>query len=135
MDLSDEERLRGMLSPAMQKQATDEKDKKIMSDVDILRTMLVCQREANRQGFRGTKLDAEVMCSPFGFKLEDIRKDLPVQLWYGKKDVFVPPVQGEEIARRIGGKAVLRMEDDTHTSISVNWKEEQIKEILKAMSK
>lgn len=133
MDLSDEERLRRMLSPEVQSKIKSDKDKAIVNDVNILRMMLVCTREANRQGFRGTKQDGEVSCTPFGFRLEDIRKDIPVQLWYGKDDVFVPPSHGEQIAKRIGGRVELRLENDTHTSISVNWKEEQIKAILKAM--
>ena len=81
-----------------------------------------------------------------GVRLEDIRKDLPVRLWYGSQDENVPANHGVQIARRIGGGGAgkgedegedgmvrLRVEDETHASLEVNWVEEQIGELLEAM--
>jgi pimeloyl-ACP methyl ester carboxylesterase len=71
-----------------------------------------------------------------GFRIEDIRKDLPVQLWYGKDDCFVPAHHGVQIAARLGGddgRVVLRVEDNTHASISQRWKRAQLEAIAAVM--
>ncbi len=69
----------------------------------------------------------------FGFRIEDIRPDLPVQLWYGKHDVFVPLYHGETIANRLGDRANLRVEDETHASIFYNWREQFLEDLVKSI--
>lgn len=137
MDLSDEERERRVLDPAQLAKVKNEKDRRIMSDVDFVRLGLRSMREANRQGFGGIAMDGKVACSDWGFRIEDIRRDLPVLLWYGDEDRFIPPDHGRGIAERLGGKegkAVLRIkEGDTHYSISQDWKREQLEKILEEM--
>ncbi|KAJ4372072.1 hypothetical protein N0V83_003845 [Neocucurbitaria cava] len=133
MDLNDEERLRLLLAPARLKSMTNSKDLEVMGNEDIMRLMLRSTRESYAQGFDGVRQDGKVMCTDFGFRLEDIRDDLPVQLWYGKQDTFVPLVQGVQIAARVGGIADLRVVDETHASISTNLKKEVLEEILKKM--
>lgn len=134
MELSDEERERRMLDPKMLAKVKNEKDRRIMGDVDLLRLGLKASREANRQGFAGMAMDGRVICSEWGFKVEDIRRDLPVLLWYGGEDKFIPPNHGRGIAERLGGKegkVVLEMkEEDTHYSISQDWQREQLEAIL-----
>lgn len=133
LDLSDEQRLEMLLSPSILAAIKNPKDKEIMSDESVLRLALRSTREANAQGFNGIAADGRRMCCDWGFRIDDIRRDLPVQLWYGKNDRFVPPNHGEEIAARLGGsegKAVLRLEDDTHVSISQHWKRAQLEAIL-----
>jgi pimeloyl-ACP methyl ester carboxylesterase len=66
----------------------------------------------------------------FRFRIEDIRPELPVQLWYGKLDTFVPPNHGVQIAARLGGRAYLRIEDETHGSIVVNRMREILEHLL-----
>lgn len=79
----------------------------------------ICDRRGKAsQGFDGLLQDGKVMCMDYGFRIEDIRPDLPVQLWYGKLDTFVPLNHGVQIAARLGGRAHLRVEDETHASIS-----------------
>lgn len=136
MELSDEERLEKMLDPSRLAKIRNQKDRRILGDREVLGLGLRASREANRQGFGGIAQDGRVMCSEWGFRIEDIRRDLPVLLWYGKEDTFVPPNHGVEIAARLGGtegKAVLRLEDDTHYSISHDWRREQLEAILVEM--
>lgn len=68
--------------------------------------------------------------SDMGFKLESIRGDLPIQLWYGKKDNNVPWRIGDALRRCIGGKAKLYLVDETHLGILVNCKSEVLEEAL-----
>jgi pimeloyl-ACP methyl ester carboxylesterase len=133
MDLDDEERLRMLLAPTTLNAISHPKDRQIMGNEVFLQLTLKATREANAQGFDGIAQDGRVMCEEWGFKVEDIRKDLPVHLWYGKDDTFVPPNHGVQIAARLGGMAELRIEDDTHASISQNWKREQLEGILDVM--
>ena len=105
----------------------------VMSDRDFHRLSLRSTREAFAQGYDGVLLDGKLCCLDFGFKVEDIRPDLPVQLWYGKQDVFVPPNHGVQLAKRLGSRAHLRLEDETHASLTVNWKKEILESLIKAM--
>lgn len=134
VDLNDEERLAMYLKPGnpMEK-ASRPQDLDIIKDKDILRMSLRSTREAFVNGYDTVWDDARLMCVPFGFKVEDIRKDLPVKLWYGKADVFVPPVQGYTIAARIGPSAELRMEDEAHSGICFHWRREILEGMLKHM--
>lgn len=133
LDLTEEQRVELLLSPSRLAAITHEKDREILKDEDIMRLVVRSSQESYAQGFNGVRQDGRVMCLNFGFKIEDIRPDLPVQLWYGKQDTFVPPHQGEQIAARLGDRAHLRVEDETHASISMQWRKEVLEDILKAM--
>ncbi|EOA86697.1 hypothetical protein ACJQWK_08897 [Exserohilum turcicum] len=136
MELSDEERFREVASPSNLAAIKNPMDKKIFGDEDFVRLELKATREANAQGFAGIALDGRTACSEWGFRIEDIRRDLPVQLWYGKNDTFVPPNIGLETAARLGGsqgRVVLRLEHASHCSISRNWEREQLEAILEEM--
>ncbi|EEQ85429.2 alpha/beta hydrolase fold protein [Blastomyces dermatitidis ER-3] len=52
-------------------------------------------QEDYAQGFDGVTQDDRLVASDFGFRIEDICLDLPVQLWHGKYDRFVPLNHGE----------------------------------------
>ena len=75
--------------------------------------------------------DGRLISMDFRFRIEDAR--MPVQLWYGKLDTSVPIVQGEEIARRLGEYGNLRVEDETHASITMNWREQILEELVKSL--
>jgi len=134
VDLSDEERMR-LLRQGFEKDKANmhPKDLAVFSDVDFMRTHLRSSREAFGQGMDGFSLDFRLLNANFGFRIEDIRENLPVQLWYGKLDTNVPLQHGEKIAARLGANAHLRVEDETHASIWANWKEEYLGELVKAI--
>jgi len=98
-----------------------------------MRMHLARAKEVFAQGMNGFSLDFKVLNADFGFKIEDIRKNLPVQLWYGNLDENVPLQHGQKIAARLGKNARLRVEDETHASIFANWKEEYLGELVRAL--
>jgi len=134
LDWSDEKRLELLQQRVSRSRATaHEKDLEVMTDEDFLRLYLRSTRESLAQGFDGLLQDGKVMCMDYGFRIEDIRPDLPVRLWYGKHDTYVPLNHGKQIAARLGGRAYLRVEDETHASISQNWKKEVLEDLIKSM--
>jgi pimeloyl-ACP methyl ester carboxylesterase len=125
-DLNEDTRLRMVLQELRN---APEKDRDICTDVDLLRLAVRSWTMAFAQGHDDVWDDGVKSCMPFGFRIEDIRKDLKVQLWYGKNDANVPPLHGYQIAARLGGRAQLRMEEETHAGIYVHL----IREILEAI--
>jgi pimeloyl-ACP methyl ester carboxylesterase len=146
LELSDEERLRVFLSPK-RLAGVHEKDRGFFGDEDEMRVYLATSRESFKRGFDPMCKDGFVMCVDWGFAIEEIRKDLPAVLWYGEKDVNVPPNHGRTIARRLRteseqgdgeegkGRVRLRMLDDTHASISMRDKRGYLVDILEAWGK
>ncbi|KAK5099524.1 hypothetical protein LTR70_002425 [Exophiala xenobiotica] len=135
LDLSDEERL-ARLRQAFEKDKASmhPKDRAVLGDVDFMRVHLRTAGEAYGQGMDGFSLDFKVLNSNFGFRIEDIRKDLPIHLWYGRLDTNVPLQHGEKIAVRVGSNARLIVEEDeTHASIWANFKEEYLGELVTAI--
>jgi hypothetical protein len=112
--------------------ATDS-DRDILTDVDFARLSCAATREAFAQGYDHVWDDGKKSCRDFGFKVQDIRKDLMVQLWYGKKDRFVPLVHGMQIAARLGRAAELRVEDEAHAGILIHRKREILELLGKSM--
>ena len=134
VDLSDEKRLE-LLKRQVEKDkaSANSKDLEVMQDEGILQCMLRVAKECFAQGFEGSLQDGRLACYDLGFRVEDIRPDLPVQLWYGKHDIHVPLNHGVQIAARLGGRAQLRIEDETHASLTFNWKEKIIEELVRSI--
>lgn len=133
--------------PAAQLHLTDEtrlellesrfyKSKPHPKDVQVVKSegfRLYCRasRQTLVQGLDGYTQDGKLLSTDWNFRLEDIRRDLPVQLWYGKLDTNVPVIQGEQTAARLGTNAHLRVEDETHWGINVNWREQILGDLMK----
>jgi hypothetical protein len=128
LDLTDEERLELLL----RRPVANEKDQAFMKS-DWPRLGLLSARESFAQGYEGVWQDGRLICTDFGFRVEDIRPDLPVQLWYGKLDTFVPPNHGVQIAARLGARAQLRLVDETHASIALNRMKEALEDLVRSM--
>jgi pimeloyl-ACP methyl ester carboxylesterase len=134
VDLSDEERLKMLLEQVEKsKSSMSDKELAVMTDVEFHRLALKTTRQGFAQGYDGVFFDGKVCCLDFGFKVEDIRPDLPVHLWYGKQDILVPPNHGVQLEKRLGSRAMLRLEDETHVSLLVNYRKEILENLLKAM--
>lgn len=73
-------------------------------------------------GVDGMVEDWRVMTTEdLGFELEDMRLDLPIQLWYGKHDASVSWHVGEDLKRRLRGDYVeLHVRVETHLSMLFN---------------
>lgn len=130
-DLTDEQRWEQWRTGFLK--STHPKDLEIAKDEDELKLSLRCGMEALSQGYEGYVQDSIVLSSPFGFRIEDIRKDLPVRVWHGTDDTNVPLQHGQKVAARIGENANLRVEDETHATIWFNWKPQIIEDLLKVM--
>jgi len=109
------------------------KDAALFGDKDFMLMHLRRAEEVYRQGMDGVSNDFRVLNSNFGFRIEDVRKDLPVQLWHGRLDTMVPLQHAEKVAARLGANANLRISDDTHASIWVERKEEFLGELVRAI--
>ncbi len=134
LDLSDEERLSRSLHPvaSLQNRAFSKDVQVILDNPDALRLSLQAGREAFAQGYDAVWQDARIMCMDWGFRVQDIRKDLDVQLWYGKNDGFVPLNHGLQIAARLSEKTCLRVEDEGHSGISINWNRQILEAIVRS---
>lgn len=134
LDLSQEERMKRIRQAFEKDKAKmDPKDAAVFGDEDWMWMHLRRGEEVYGQGMDGFSDDFRLLNSDFGFRIEDIRKDLPVQLWHGKLDTFVPLQHGEKVAARLGGNAHLRVTDDTHASIWAERKEEYLGELVRAI--
>jgi pimeloyl-ACP methyl ester carboxylesterase len=121
IDLSEADRIEIL---AKQLCSVPESERDIYDDPDFLRLLVRATGEAFVQGYDGVWDDGKISCRDWGFKVQDIRKDLTVHLWYGRKDVFVPLNHGVTIKERLGERARLRVEDEAHGGILMHWKRE-----------
>ena len=136
LDWSDEKRLERHMKDFSKSKSTalaSEKDREVMTDEDNARRFLRSARESFAQGFDAALQDGRLLSMDLGLRIQDIRPDLPVQLWYGKHDVFVPLNHGETIAKRLSDRANLRVEDETHASIFFKWREQILADLVKSI--
>ena len=62
--------------------------------------------------------DSMAQLRPWGFRLEEI--NVPVQLWHGRQDRFVPFQHGEWLATQIPGVEAHLTDEDGHTTLMQN---------------
>lgn len=72
-------------------------------------------REAAEHGIVGWRDDDLAFDKPWGFSVEDIR--VPVQLWHGEQDLFVPFAHGEWLAARIPDVDARLSPEDGHLTL------------------
>lgn len=85
LDLSEEERVSRMRKNFEKGKAKmDPKDAAMFGDQDFMWMHIRRSTEVFKQGMDGFSNDFRVLNSDFGFKIEDIRKDLPVLMWHGR---------------------------------------------------
>ncbi|PVH96110.1 alpha/beta-hydrolase [Periconia macrospinosa] len=136
LDLTDETRLDMLL-----KQVAASKPKNAAGKVErdatkqdpggVLRALRSC-REAFSQDSNAPGFDGRLIGQRYYFKIEDIRKDLPFQLWYGTLDGTTPINHGRLIAERLGERAQYRESEDTHGSLQVRFKREAWEALLRS---
>jgi hypothetical protein len=135
VDLTDEARLEMLVQQVLAfkpKNAAEELERESMKDYKGLLKPLRSCREAFSSGFYQTGLDGQLMAGRYGFRIEDIRQDLPFQLWYGSLDATTPINHGRQIAARLGERAQLRVSEDTHGSLQSRFRREAWENLLKA---
>jgi pimeloyl-ACP methyl ester carboxylesterase len=69
-------------------------------------------------GVEGWLEDDFAFLEPWGFELEDI--DVPVQVWHGTQDQFVPVAHGHWLAERIPDAEAHIYDEDGHLTLQMN---------------
>ncbi|EME45891.1 hypothetical protein DOTSEDRAFT_70052 [Dothistroma septosporum NZE10] len=130
--LSEEERLETWIKD-IESPSTPPKDLEAWAasdGVDFLRLSLVTGREFVKDGYDTLVQDAKLLGSKWEFRVEDIRSDLPMHLWFGKQDKNVSGYHGVEIAKRFRGEAKLHYLDETHLSLQIKYHEQIFDDLL-----
>jgi pimeloyl-ACP methyl ester carboxylesterase len=134
LDLTDQERFdRFQHEWSASKASAHPKDIEALDDPDLVRWLVRNHREAYCQSFQGFSQDGALMSLSFGFRIEDIRHDLPIHLWYGTEDTNCPLSHGQGMADRLGPRARLFIENETHGSLTWNCRVRALKGLLEAM--
>ncbi len=97
-------------------------DQAILARTEIRDYLLNAGLEAFRQDSRGAALENALYARPWGFRLEDISKE--VLLWHGELDINVPPAMGHYLAITIPNCRSRFYQDEGHISLFVNHMEE-----------
>jgi pimeloyl-ACP methyl ester carboxylesterase len=79
--------------------------------------LLAAVRRGVGQSIEGWMDDDFAFVSPWGFELDHIR--VPVQLWHGAQDRFVPIAHGRWLAERIPGVDAHLSDEDGHLTIQL----------------
>lgn len=136
LDLSEDERMKSIRDAFENgKSSMHAKDVEMFGDHSWMYMHMRRSAEYYVQGTEGFSQDFRLLSSDFGFKIEDIRKDLPVRLWHGRLDNMAPLQHAEKVAARIGDNAHLEITDDTHASIWWNRKEDFLRELVEAVER
>jgi len=82
---------------------------------ELARDLLESMQEGLRPGGEGWWDDGCAHLGPWGFELDDV--SVPVQLWHGRHDQFVPFQHGQWLAQRIPGVDAHLTETDGHLTL------------------
>jgi pimeloyl-ACP methyl ester carboxylesterase len=91
-------------------------DKNFISD-ELLGFFQDQLKEAFKTGIRGECDDALAMCRPWGFDPASIQ--VPVQIWHGRQDKFVPVTHGEWLASHIPHAEAHLEKNEGHSSLGM----------------
>jgi pimeloyl-ACP methyl ester carboxylesterase len=105
-----------------------EPDRLILEDATNRAHLLATTRAAFRQGERGAVRDIVLASRPWGFELSAV--PMVVNLWFGGRDVAVPPAAGHYLARALGRSEARFYPDEGHVSIIWNRFEEILTGLL-----
>lgn len=116
-----------------------EKDLAIFTDDAVFEYSydLLQENCTRADGVDGMVDDWRIMTTEdLGFELESIRRDLPIQLWYGMYDTSVSWHVGEDLKKRLHGDDVeLHLREETHLSMLLNCGTEVLTNVLEHMSR
>lgn len=93
-----------------------EVDRSVLSD-ELVGYLQKQSQEAFKTGIRGACDDSLATSRPWGFDLASIQ--VPVQIWHGRHDKFVPFSHGEWLASRVPHAEAHLEKDEGHLSLFV----------------
>ena len=82
---------------------------------DVIEHMHATMTEALAAGIEGWADESEAVYGPWGFAAASI--DVPVRIWHGEHDRFVPVAHGRWLAQNIPGARFDLRPDDGHVSL------------------
>lgn len=91
----------------------------LLQDPHIRTLMLEDIGEAFRNNSTPFAEDIIILSRPWGFRLRDLR--VPVYLWHGEQDVFMPVQMGCDIADTVFGCVAQFFPDEGHAVIFTHW--------------
>jgi pimeloyl-ACP methyl ester carboxylesterase len=97
-------------------------DKHILKRDDLKRILADSFKEAFRGGLSGPFRDLVLYGSPWRLTLQDIEHE--VHLWYGGRDVIVPPSMGRYLSRTIPNSRYTFYPNEGHFSLIINHMQE-----------
>jgi pimeloyl-ACP methyl ester carboxylesterase len=107
---------------ALNSEAMDRAFPSLISEVDaaaftpeLAEYLFASTRDGLAPGGEGWWDDSSAVLKPWGFELQTIR--VPVQLWHGRHDRFVPFQHGEWLAGRIPGVDAHLSDEDGHVTL------------------
>jgi len=103
-------------------------DRAVLSDRANRDHLLSVVRSAFRKGERGGLDDLVLASRPWGFDLGQV--PMVVNLWFGGRDVNVPPAAGNYLARSLGRSEARYYPDEGHLSLIWNRFEEILTGLL-----
>lgn len=119
---------------AIQYLGPHEKDRALLLDDSFLAFCCDAMQEHFKQGVESHMEEWRVLVSSdMGFELDQVRAELPVQLWYGKYDASVSWRVGEAIKAAMGGRPQLNIRDQAHLSLVLGCREEVLARALEKM--
>lgn len=80
--------------------------------------LIACNKDGLAPGDQGWWDDGCAHLAPWGFSLDAI--EIPVQLWHGAQDQFVPFQHGQWLAQHIPGVDAHLTDNDGHITLAVN---------------
>lgn len=86
-----------------------------MQPCELAEHLVLSTRDGLAPGDDGWWDDSWAMIQPWGFRVEDIR--LPLMLWHGRQDQFVPFQHGQWLAARIPGIEAHLSDEDGHLTL------------------
>lgn len=95
-----------------------EPDKEAFNQPGVKQQYIDTIQEAFRSGTRGVALDYALNMKSWGFRLEDIQRE--VYLWHGEDDTVVPPAMGKYLAEAIPNCHARFLPNEGHFSLLPN---------------
>ena len=111
----------------LQSRSAPEADRAALAKPEFRAMALRVISEPFRQGSRGPAWELQLVVRPWGFRLDEITKE--VHLWQGEADVMVPPSMGRYLARTLPRCDAKFFPGEGHNSMLF----EHVDEILSAL--
>jgi len=102
--------------------ALDGPDHEVMARREVKEAIAPSFAESLRQGTRGATEELLILARPWGFRLEDVARD--VCLWHGERDRIVPASHGRALCRKLRQAHCKFLPAEGHFSLVIDHAEE-----------